>query len=475
MAWHRLFEPSIPLANLSLKQQGDKTLRNRDKVSVLDLDKTVFVKLKNSKKEFSAVERDQQISALQKRLDEISMYKEKLEKKPSDMVDLKQYVQTIRSKLMIDKELNTREEALDAFDMLKVSIENLKFNLEKIDLTAIDLQTRCEQLMKVIPPHGFHFKIQEPIISASAKDVTYKFEGKSQLEQSKSACLSISKKQAWSQEVGIVGFAYGGIGTAVEEYQKNRTTEMNNDVSKTSMLRSNIAIATAKAIQEIAVFNCESITLDNDAINMARKIGKATTQKEKEIRALEFLNVYPAEINMGPFGIGGWYEYTATTTSSKTRRRQTLQQEAASQATSKLILAAKGISIVGTVQAGLSKGDEVKAGSGIADMKNIKNGTMTSTFEYNCAGPTVYTMYDLITNLKDPNNWSIFPSINNRNPKFKRVYDIIASLAAELNDDEELSNAAILLKQIINKGPKTAFQDEYLAAKQYFFFLQQLL
>ena len=306
MAWPRLYEPSIPLANMSLIPQGNKKiLRKRDKVSVLNLDETVFVRIKKSKKEIiNAAERDQQISVLQKRLDEINMYKEKVEKKLPNMVDLKPYLQNIRSKLMIDKELNTREETLDTFDMLKVSIENLKFNLEKIDLTTIDLQTRCEQLMKVFPPHGFHYKIQKPIISASAKEVTYKFEGKSQLEQSKSACLSISKKQAWCQEVGIVGFSYGGIGTAAEEYHRNRTTEMNSNVNETSMLQTNIAIATSKAIQQIAVFNCESITLDNDAINMARQIGKATTQKEKELRALNFLNVYPAEINMGPFGIG---------------------------------------------------------------------------------------------------------------------------------------------------------------------------
>ena len=165
--------------------------------------------------------------------------------------------------------------------------------------------------------------------------------------------------------------------------------------------------------------------------------------------------------------LGGWYEYTATTTSSEMKMRQTLQQESASQAASKLSIATKGISIA-AIQAGFSKRDEVEAGSGIADMKKIRNGTMTSNFEYNCSGPTVYTMEDLIKNLKNPNNWSIFPSIANRSPKFKRVDDIIESQAAELDDDKELSNAAILLKQIINKGPEKAFQDEYFSTEQYF-------
>ena len=67
----------------------------------------------------------------------------------------------------------------------------------------------------------------------------------------------------------------------------------------------NTAIATTKAIQEIAVFKCESVTLDKDAVNTARDIRKGKTHEEKELMALKCLNIYHAEINMGPFGIGG--------------------------------------------------------------------------------------------------------------------------------------------------------------------------
>ena len=187
---------------------------------------------------------------------------------------------------------------------------------------------------------------------------------------------------------------------------------------------------------------------------MAREIGKGKTQEEKELMALKFLNVYPAEINMGPFGIGGWFEYTATTTSSEMKTLDTIQKEAALQSANKLTAAIKIFATVAAGQAGLSKGDEVQVSSGVADTRKIENGTFTSTFEYSCAGPTVYDMNELNKNMNNPDNWSIFPSIAVGNHRFKRVDSILESLAAESSDvDEELINAAEIIRKIIDNGP----------------------
>ena len=462
MAWPKLFVPSIPLADLSLLPQENKVLRKRDKVSILDLDSTVFIKVKVAKEgeSITALERDKQINVLQQRLQEINQYKDQVKCFSENKVDLQENLKQIRAVLKTDIEFNTKGEALNALDKLKISTETLKFNLTKIDFTSINLKTRCEELMKVYAPHDFHYKLQQPIISASAKEKTYKFEGKSQLEQSKSACLSITKKRAWGEEVGIVGFAYGGLGMAAQEYTTSRTESSNRDINTRSMVKTNTAIATTKAIQEIAVFKCESVTLDKDAVNMARDIGKGKTQQDKELRALKFLNVYPAEINMGPFGIGGWFEYTATTTSSEMKTLDTMQQEAASQSANKLTVATKIFAIAAAAQAGFSKGDEVQVSSGSADTTKVENGTFTTTFEYTCAGPTVYDMNELNKNLNNPDNWSIFPSIAVRNHRFKRVDAILESLAAESFDvDEELINAAEIIRQIIDNGPKLVVRE----------------
>ena len=258
----------------------------------------------------------------------------------------------------------------------------------------------------------------------------------------------------------LLVFSYGGLGMAAQEYTTSRTESSNREINTRSMVKTNTAIAMTKAIQEIAVFKCESVTLDKDAVNMARDIGKGKTQEEKELMALKFLNVYPAEINMGPFGIGGWFEYTATTTSSEMKTLDTMQQEAASQSANKLTAAIKIFAVVAAGQAGLSKGDEVQVSSGVADTRKVENGTFTSTFEYSCAGPTVYDMNELNKNLNNPDNWSIFPSIAVGNHRFKRVDSILESLAAESSDvDEELINAAEIIRQIIDNATKLVVRE----------------
>ena len=465
MAWSKLFVPSIPLADLSLLPQENKVLRKRDKVSILDLDSTVFIKVKLAKEgeSITALERVKQIIVIQQRLQEINQYKDQVKCLSENKDDLEEKLKQIQAFLKMDIKFNSEEEALNALDKLKISTEILKFNLTKIDFTSINLKTRCEDLMKVSGIHDIHYQLQQPIISASAKEITYKFEGKSQLEQSKSVCLSITKKRAWGEEVGIVAFAYGGLGMAVQEYTTSRTESSNREINTRSMVKTNTAIATTKAIQQIAVFKCESVTLEKDAVNMARDIGKKKTQEDKEFRALEFLNVYPAEINMGPFGIGGWFEYTATTTSSEMKTLDTMQQEAASQSANKLTATTKIFAIAAAAQAGFSKGDEVQVSSGSADTTKVENGTFTSTFEYNCAGPTVYDMDELNKNLNNPDNWSIFPSIAVRNHKFKRVDAILESLATEsIDNDEELINAAKIIREIIDNGPKFVLREPFI-------------
>ena len=77
MPWPKLFVPSIPLADLFLLPQENKVLRTRDKVSILDLDSTVFIKVKLAKEgeSITALERVKQINILQQRLKEINQYK----------------------------------------------------------------------------------------------------------------------------------------------------------------------------------------------------------------------------------------------------------------------------------------------------------------------------------------------------------------------------------------------------------------
>ena len=265
----------------------------------------------------NVVERDEQICKLQRQLDRIYECKEKIEciSQNTIILDLSKIVKHLPS----CPNSYQKEEALDILSKTGLNLKSFQCNLSQIDFTKFDLKSRCEELIQRSGPHGFRYTVGQVMVKANAVRKVLKFGRKSQYEQSKTSCFSIREKRVWFHEVGAVGLAYGGISNALQEYS-NRT---NIDTPT-----ANTAIVTTKELREVAVFQCESVTVEDEVLDMARKIGKEKTEKQREIKALEFLNKYPAVINMGLFSVGCWFAVTAATSSSESLPLEEIQNEA---------------------------------------------------------------------------------------------------------------------------------------------------
>ena len=460
-AFEKLFTKDVLMTDIHILPQGGKSLRKRQKVSTLNLDDTLFFehrpeggKMEGYNTQKRKAIKEEEINVLDEKLKKITEFKDSMKRLSDNEKDVKPVLTEIKTRLNINEILTNKKDTLAHLEKLEREIRALKFQLMEIDFNSIDVKKRCLELLKVKGIHGLNYCIKTPIVSANARTKTYKFSSEQEHSESKKACFSIKKKRSWGTESSAC-FGYGAIGMASTEYTSKRNSNEETDVSTSKEVLSTVAVARTTAVQEIVTFEIENATIDEHGLKLVRAIAKASTVKQKEEAAFKFLDDYPAEINMGPFGIGGYFEYTATTTSSKRVSLHSLQKRAASQAEGKMTVAGKAFHIAAAASLGISVQNEAEMGAGVTFSDGLSNEEVTTKIDFECSGPTVTDMDSLQKNLTDSKNWSCFPSIANRSYRFRKIYTIIEDMAHDFKDFEaEIEEAAKVLRYIIEEGPK---------------------
>lgn len=298
-------------------------------------------------------------------------------------------------------------------------IHSSQFNRLPINFSNFDVQTRCQELIEIHGVRGFKYTIKKPIVSTSARIQTFKFANAKEWHASRNACLDIGKKEYYEAN-GLVGFAYGRLGSDLPDEE---------DTLKKCYTK---AIAASQAIKEIFAFEIEKIELDDEGLKLIQEITAESDKLKQVKKAIQFLKTYPEEINFGPFGVGGWFQYTAETTSSKKTNLHTLHDRATKEIETRLSLNGK-VPIM--TQREITQDD-----------------TLTTTISYQCSGPTVYELGQLEEYLANPRDWSCFPSIGVQNHKFKSIYRIIRD-QQNTNEDvkrRELEDAADILERMMS-------------------------
>jgi len=451
LAHPQLF-PEDLLIDIQFMPQDGKILRKRAKVSSLDLSKTVFLKKPVGKfshrgKVMGEMQK-KQIEELNNRLTEINEYKEKVKKLSNNDQDLEKLMNDLKARLGITQAFTDKNSCLEELNKLNQEWTSLKFQLEKIDFKSFDLHERCEQLIKVHGIQGLCFEISDPIISAKARTKTFRFSSQKEQIHLKKAVLSTKYKGGFGQTVSAVGFGYGALGMASEEYTSKTSNNLDNSLSKEGSYKTKEAVATTRGTQEIAMFKIKKISLDDKGKQLIEEIGNEKDGKKQEELAFKFLDRYPSIINMGYFGVGGWFEYTATTRSTEMKTLDQLQEMAARQSEKKLTVAAKVFYGPIAAQGGVANSDDVAIEMGKNRKEGKKEASMTTTFAYECSGPTVYELKDLQKNLTNPDNLAVFPSVGG-NHRFEKIYNIVGDIGSNASN-----NAAKVLENIIENGPE---------------------
>ena len=426
------------------------------KVETLNLGDTVFFKYEPQGNGFGGKNKEEteaEIASLNKKLDEITHFKDKMKKLSDNEKDLTALLEEIKTRIDIDESLTNKQDALVHLSQLEQKVGALKFQLMKIDFKSLNITGRCKELLQLKGVRGFDYSIKKPIVSAAAQTKTYKFSSVSEEAASKKACLSIKKKGSWGAEFNIVGFAYGGLGMASSEYTNKSSSSHETDVSTSNDILTKVAVARTTAFQEIVTFEIEKAIVNEDGVKLLRAIAKASDEDGKEKAAFKFLDEYPAEINMGPFGVGGYFEYTATTTSAKEVSLHKLQKRAATHTKNQVTVAGKAFYGAAAASIGVDVKNENGEGVGVYFNDGLSDEEVTTKIDYQCSGPTVNDMESLQKNLTDSNNWSCFPSIAVSNHKFQKIYTIVQDMAKKGGElDTDLDIAAEVLQYIIEQG-----------------------
>ena len=466
MVHPQLFTKDVLPINIQIIPQDGTILRKKAKISSLDLTKTVFVK--SNKRDGISSEpghpsfgemQKKQITELNNRLREVEEYKDKVKKLSDNDQDLSKVMGEITDRLRIEYKLDDRDSTLQALGRLEKETKNLKFQLEKIDFKSFNLRKRCEELIDVNGAPGICYEISNPTISAKAQTKTFRFSSQSEKFEMNKAVMSINHKEA----VGpFVGFAYGGFGVASSETSK---TNNSYDVhqSKELSLKGKEAVAVTRASQEIGVFKIKRVTLGEEGRQLAEEIGNQEDEKEQEKLALKFLDKFPSEINMGKFGVGGWFQYTATTRSSELTTVYQLQAEAARQSEERFSMAVKAFYGAVGGQFGTSDSNEITGRIGENYKSGKKDTSMTTTFDYDCSGPTVSDINKLQENLTNPDYLAVFPSIGG-NHSFEKIYDIVRDMGRDLKNDALVKAANVLMRTVEN-GPKHSVRNPRIPPK----------
>ena len=471
----KLYTERIPISHIHFLPQKRSKLFKKQEVRTLDLGDVVFVEHRPPKCENPSDDtlenmkskKEEEIELLQNKLDEISNFKKKVKCLSNDHPDLKESLKNMKDELKIKKTFTSKEDALHQLKKIKQEISTLKFQLTKINFSDIDIQGRCSDLLQIKGARGFHYTIKKPVISASARTQTYNYANTQEYLNSKNACLSWKSKKSLGAECDVVAFAFGGIGMASVEYIDRKGFGYEKESTNSESTNVATAVAQTRAVMEIITFEIEKVKIDKDGINLLRAIGKASEESKKEIEALRFLDKYPSELNMGPFGIGGYFEYTATTKSEKSVSLYTLQRRAVLEAENHMSVASKAFFNVAAASAGVSVRNNETIGDGLCHNDGLKIGEVTTRVNFYCSGPTVKDVESLQKNLIDPNNWTCFPSIDVSNHKYKSIYTIVEDMANEGGKevDIELKNAARVLQNVIENGARTIIPEPHIPEK----------
>ena len=467
----KLYTEKIPLSHIHFLPQGGKKLFKRQEVSALDLNEVVFVEHRPPKYENPSdntlenmeSKKEEQIKLLQNKLDEISSFKQKVKNLSNNQPGMKESLEQIKNQLKIKKAFTSKEDALYQLKNIKEEKSTLKWQLKKLNFSDIDVQGRCSDLLQRKGVRGFHYTIKSPLVSASARTRTNKYANTQEYLNSKNACLSWKGKKSLGSKFDVAAFAFGGIGMASREYVDRKGLDYEKECTNSENTNVTTAVAQTRTVIEIITFEIEKARIDKDGINLLRAIGRASEESEKEIEALRFLDKYPSELNMGPFGIGGYFEYTATTKSKKSVSLYTLQSRAAFEAEKEMSVAVEAFFGVATALADISVRNNETSGDGLCHNDSLKSEEVTTQVDYDCSRLTVKDVESLQENLTDPSNWTCFPSIDVSNHKYKSIWAIVQDMAMEGREvDIELENAARVLQYLIQKGTRTIIPELHI-------------
>ena len=346
--------------------------------------------------------------------------------------------------------VKSKKEALDAIRKLEGTLEKV-ISDQKLEVD-FSLENKCLSLLKSSAPLGIEFKeVDQPCILYFSTSKNGNFYSKKHWKENNQSKLF--KKNRLAVGVEGAGGGFGGWGAATGAacygYKSYHAEEINLGEEGTS--EATQVVVSKQSISQLVKFQAKSATLTSAAEDKARQVARECKNGNTEALRV-FFKDYPEKINFGPFGVGGRFEILAVTTSNEKTSLSNLQTIASKRVNHdfKLALSFGTVSGAGSGSGGFQKDSVEAEGRGYAK-GNAKIELSTQTEEH-FYGPRVTNQEDLNRILHiDPQSWNIFPAADVPEHRFVSIYKLIQDMAKQRGGDEELSNAAVIMKNFLKE------------------------
>ena len=346
--------------------------------------------------------------------------------------------------------ISTKGEAISAIKSLEEELRKYEYaSNEKLEMN-FSLENKCLSLLNSCAPHGIVFEdIDEPNIVNFSDSKTRNFHSIDHWEENNRRRLCKINKLAAEGEVAE-GFSLTQVGS---NYIDGNCSAEETDLSQERISEETQFVVSMESVNQLLKFKVKRARLTSIAEEAVREIARESEIGNIE-RVKDFFKDYPEKINFGPFGVGGRFEIIAITTSFE------------KVAVDKLYTAAykhldhdvKAVFSLGTITAGGSGSVEIHKDSVETKRRGLLSGASTTELktqvEKYCYGPRVTNQDDLYKILHlDPQTWTIFPSPDGSNSvnRFVPIYTVIKYMAKQKEDDQELLDAAEILKKFLEE------------------------
>ena len=346
--------------------------------------------------------------------------------------------------------VKSKKEALDAIKQLEGTLEKVASG-QKLEVD-FSLENKCLSLLKSSAPIGIEFKeIDQPYILYFSTSKNGNFYSKKHWKENNQSKLFKKNRLAVGGEGSGGGFGGWGAaaGAASYGYKSYYAEEIN--LGEEGASEATQVVVSKQSISQLVKFQAKSATLTSAAEDKARQVARESKTGNTEALR-DFFKEYPEKINFGPFGVGGRFEIIAVTTANEKTSLSKLQTIASKRVNHDFKLALSFGTVTG---AGLGSGgfqkDSVEAeGRGYAS-GSAKIELSTQTEKY-CYGPDVTNEEDLNRILHiDPQSWNIFPAADVSEHSFVSIHKLIQDMAKQRGGDEELSDAAVIMKNFLKE------------------------
>lgn len=256
---------------------------------------------------------------------------------------------------------------------------------------------------------------------------------------------SITAKGGMITSFGAVGGSMDASGKFQWNSQLDSATLTQNELTEVSVSKRHVSQIFSFVIRDLALDE-DTILLDAIRLGMSARCRlDPNVRKHTDDRANDFLNTYPLSVFMGPYGVGGWFEVSATTRSDFGLNGHTLVDLAGKKADASFSLGASMMSLAGLGSAGLALSHENESMTVKRQNGQDQHVTITTSIESKTRGPPVTNANDMQNLLRMlPDTWVIFPEIGAQAQyRWQSVTDLIDKQAQLDTPNQEYYAAAI--------------------------------